>query len=60
MQMRAALRAKMTEQKLTHRDGDGIGSTIDFTIDVERVIGKEGEARMKITMNGKWLPDKQF
>jgi cyanate lyase len=40
--------------------GDGIMSAIDFTIDMEKVTGKEGEARMKITMNGKWLPYKQF
>jgi cyanate lyase len=40
--------------------GDGIMSAIDFTMDVEKVTGKEGEARMKITMNGKWLPYKQF
>ena len=40
--------------------GDGIMSAIDFTLDVEKVTGKEGEPRMKITMNGKWLPYKQF
>lgn len=40
--------------------GDGIMSAIDFTMDVEKVTGKEGEARMKITMCGKWLPYKQF
>jgi cyanate lyase len=40
--------------------GDGIMSAIDFTMDVEKVTGKEGEARMKITMNGKWLPYKPF
>jgi cyanate lyase len=40
--------------------GDGIMSAIDFTMDVDKVTGKEGEARMKITMNGKWLPYKQF
>jgi len=40
--------------------GDGIMSAIDFTMDVEKVTGKEGEALMKITMNGKWLPYKQF
>lgn len=40
--------------------GDGIMSAIDFTIDVEKVTGKEGEARMMITMNGKRLPYKQF
>jgi len=40
--------------------GDGIMSAIDFTMDMEKVTGKEGEARVKITMNGKWLPYKQF
>ena len=40
--------------------GDGIMSAIDFTMDVEKVTGKEGEARMKITMCGKWLPYKQY
>jgi cyanate lyase len=40
--------------------GDGIMSAIDFTMDMERVTGKEGEPRVKITMNGKWLPYKQF
>jgi cyanate lyase len=40
--------------------GDGIMSAIDFTMDMEKVTGKEGEARMRITMNGKWLPYKQF
>ena len=40
--------------------GDGIMSAIDFTMDMEKVTGKEGEARVKITLNGKWLPYKQF
>lgn len=40
--------------------GDGIMSAIDFTMDVEKVTGKEGETRMKITLCGKWLPYKQF
>jgi len=40
--------------------GEGIMSAIDFTMDMEKVTGKEGEARVKITMNGKWLPYKQF
>lgn len=35
--------------------GDGIMSAIDFTIDMERVTGEHGEARCKITLNGKWL-----
>jgi cyanate lyase len=40
--------------------GDGIMSAIDFTIDMERVTGSQGEARVKITMNGKWLQYKEF
>ena len=40
--------------------GDGIMSAIDFTLDMEKVIGSQGEARVKITMNGKWLPYKEF
>jgi len=40
--------------------GDGLMSAIDFSMDMEKVIGKEGETRVKITMNGKWLPYKQF
>lgn len=40
--------------------GDGIMSAIDFTIEMERVTGSQGEARCKITMNGKWLEYKTF
>jgi cyanate lyase len=40
--------------------GDGIMSAIDFTIDMERVTGSQGEARCKITLNGKWLEYKRF
>ncbi len=40
--------------------GDGIMSAIDFTIDVEKVTGAQGEARCKITLNGKWLEYKTF
>jgi cyanate lyase len=40
--------------------GDGIMSAIDFSMDMEKVTGKEGETRVKITLNGKWLPYKQF
>ena len=40
--------------------GDGIMSAIDFTIDMERVTGEHGEARCKITLNGKWLEYKKF
>lgn len=40
--------------------GDGIMSAIDFTIDMERVTGSQGEARCKIILNGKWLEYKTF
>jgi len=40
--------------------GDGIMSAIDFSIDMEKVTGSQGEARVKITMNGKWLQYKEF
>ena len=40
--------------------GDGIMSAIDFSIDMEKVTGSQGETRVKITMNGKWLPYKEF
>jgi cyanate lyase len=40
--------------------GDGIMSAIDFTLDMERVTGSQGEARCKITLNGKWLEYKTF
>ena len=35
--------------------GDGIMSAIDFTVDMEKVTGSQGEVRCKITLNGKWL-----
>jgi len=40
--------------------GDGIMSAIDFSIEMEKVTGSQGETRVKITMNGKWLPYKEF
>jgi len=33
--------------------GDGSMSAIDCTLDMERVTGSQGEARCKITLNGK-------
>ncbi len=35
--------------------GDGIMSAIDYTMEMEKVTGSQGEARCKITLNGKWL-----
>jgi cyanate lyase len=40
--------------------GDGIMSAIDFTLDMEKVTGSQGETRCKITLNGKWLEYKSF
>ena len=40
--------------------GDGIISAIDFTVDMEKVTGSQGETRCKITLNGKWLEYKTF
>ncbi|EFN52758.1 hypothetical protein CHLNCDRAFT_138362 [Chlorella variabilis] len=36
--------------------GDGIMSAIDFYVTVDRITGKQGEARVAITLNGKFLP----
>ena len=36
--------------------GDGIMSAIDFYMDVGTTIGKQGEKRVVITFNGKFLP----
>lgn len=35
--------------------GDGIMSAIDFYCDVETIKGKQGEKRVVITFNGKFL-----
>ncbi|MDF0665751.1 MAG: cyanase [Nitrospira sp.] len=35
--------------------GDGIMSAIDFTVDMEKVTGSQGETRCKITLNGNGL-----
>ena len=40
--------------------GDGIMSAIDFTLDMGKVTGSQGEARCKITLSGKWLEYKTF
>ncbi|MCC5809847.1 MAG: cyanase [Ectothiorhodospiraceae bacterium] len=39
--------------------GDGIVSAIDFTMDVEKVPDPKGD-RVKITLNGKFLPYKRW
>jgi len=40
--------------------GDGIMSAIDFDLNFEKVKGKQGENRVKITLNGKFLPYTKF
>jgi cyanate lyase len=39
--------------------GDGIMSAIDFTLDIEKVKDPQGD-RVKVTMNGKFLPYKKW
>jgi cyanate lyase len=39
--------------------GDGIMSAIDFTMHIEKVEDPKGD-RVKITMNGKFLPYKSW
>jgi cyanate lyase len=39
--------------------GDGIMSAIDFTLDIEKVEDTKGD-RVKVTMNGKFLPYKKW
>ncbi|SAM81372.1 probable Cyanate hydratase [Ustilago bromivora] len=40
--------------------GDGIMSAIDFEGHVEKVKGKQGEDRVKITLDGKFLPYRRW
>lgn len=39
--------------------GDGIMSAIDFTLDVDKIEDPKGD-RVKVTMNGKFLPYKKW
>jgi len=39
--------------------GDGIMSAIDFTMDIDKVEDQKGD-RVKVTMNGKFLPYKKW
>ena len=39
--------------------GDGIMSAIDFTLDIEKVEDPKGD-RVKVTMNGKFLPYRKW
>ena len=53
-------RRPSTKELIHEEFGDGIMSAIDFTLDMEKVTGSQGEARCKITLNGKWLEYKTF
>ena len=49
-----------TLKELIHEKfGDGIMSALDFTMDVEKVSDPKGD-RVKVTMNGKFLPYKKW
>jgi cyanate lyase len=39
--------------------GDGIMSAIDFTLDIDKVEDPKGD-RVRVTMNGKFLPYKKW
>ncbi|MBE9012931.1 cyanase [Pseudanabaenaceae cyanobacterium LEGE 13415] len=39
--------------------GDGIMSAIDFTLDIEKIEDPKGD-RVKVTMNGKFLPYRKW
>lgn len=41
---------------INEKFGDGIMSAIDFKLTVDKVKGSQGEDRVVITMNGKFLP----
>ncbi len=47
------------KELIAEKFGDGIMSAIDFTMHLERVEDPKG-ARVKITMNGKFLPYKTW
>jgi cyanate lyase len=49
-----------TLKELIHEEfGDGIMSAIDFTMDIQREPDPKGD-RVKITLNGKFLPYKTY
>lgn len=49
-----------TIKELIHEEfGDGIMSAIDFDMDIEREQHPDGD-RVKITLNGKFLPYKEY
>lgn len=47
------------EEIIHEKFGDGIMSAIDFTLDIEKVEDPKGD-RVKVTMNGKFLPYKKW
>jgi cyanate lyase len=57
-----ALRQRMQElfADETGRGGDAIPSAIDFTIDLQRGVGKAGEPRIIITLDAKYLEYREF
>lgn len=47
------------KEVIQEKFGDGIMSAIDYSMDVDRVADPKGD-RVKITMNGKFLPYKSW
>lgn len=47
------------KQVIHEKFGDGIMSAIDFTLDIDKVEDPKGD-RVKVTMNGKFLPYKKW
>jgi cyanate lyase len=47
------------KEVIQEKFGDGIMSAIDYSMDVDRVVDPKGD-RVKITMNGKFLPYKSW
>lgn len=47
------------KEVIQEKFGDGIMSAIDFTLDIEKEVDPKGD-RVKVTMNGKFLPYKKW
>lgn len=47
------------KEVIQEKFGDGIMSAIDFTLDIEKIEDPKGD-RVKVTMNGKFLPYKKW
>jgi len=41
---------------INEKCGDGIMSAIDFNFEIEKIKGSKGEDRVKLVMDGKFLP----